>query len=171
MTMMYYYTVDAYKRALTSMLGFFDKAKAFADAKKFDVDTLLTARLAPDMFPFVRQVQSTCDNAKGPAARLAGREVPKHEDNEKTLAELRQRVEKTLAYLDTFKPEDFAGCEDRRITLPWAPEKWMHGGEYALQLGVPNFYFHYAAAYNILRHNGVDLGKMDFLGSVSVKEG
>lgn len=165
----YELTVTTFTRGLNNLVTFMDKAKAFADAKKFDVDTLVTARLAPDMYPFVKQVQIACDTAKATPARLLEKDPPKHEDNEKTFAELRERVSKTLKYLGTFKAEDFVGCEDHRVNLPWAAGKWMHGGEYVPQMALPNFYFHLATAYGILRHNGVDVGKMDFIGNVNIK--
>lgn len=166
---MYDMTVVTFARSLNNLLKWMDKAQAHADAKKFEVDTLVTARLAPDMYPFVKQVQVACDTAKFTAARLLDKEAPKHEDNEKTFAELRQRANKVLTYLATFKASDFSGCEDRRVPLPWAPGKWMHGGEYVPQMALPNFYFHLTTAYDILRHNGVDVGKMDFIGDVNIK--
>lgn len=169
MTTVYEQTVAAYARGLNSLLKMFDKASAHAGARKFELDTLITARLAPDMYSLVKQVQIACDTAKGTAARLVGREPPKHDDNEKTFNELRERLRTVLSYLGTFKPEEFKGCEDRRITLPWAPGKWMHGGEYITQMATPNFYFHLTTAYAILRHNGVDIGKMDFLGDVNIQ--
>jgi hypothetical protein len=171
MNSMYLHTIDTYRRGLNAMLKWLDKAQDFADAKKFDVDTLLTARLAPDMYPFVWQVQSVCDCAKGQPALLCGKEPPKHENNEKTFSELRQRIEKTLAYLATFKPEDFNGCEDRRVPIPTGPDKWIIGGEFVDQIANPNFFFHASIAYAILRHNGVDIGKRDFLGDVNVRQG
>ncbi len=164
-------SVTTFTRGLNNLLKFMDKAQAAADQKKFDVNTLVQARLAPDMYPFVKQVQVACDSAKFTSARLAGKDAPKHEDNEKDFAELRQRVTKVLSYLETFKRDDFNGVEDRRISLPWAPGQWMHGGEYLPQLGLPNFYFHLSAAYCILRHNGADVGKMDYLGNVNIQQG
>jgi hypothetical protein len=168
-TNLYEITVASFTRGLNNLQKWMDKAQAHADAKKFEVDTLVTARLAPDMYPFVKQVQIACDTAKFAAVRLTEKEAPKHEDNEKTFAELRQRINKALAYLATFKPADFNGAEDRRVPLPWAPGKWMHGGEYVPQMAGPNFYFHLTTAYDILRHNGVDVGKMDFIGDVNIK--
>jgi hypothetical protein len=154
----------------TKMLGnvekWLDKAVAFAEAKKFDPNTLLDARLAPDMFPLVRQIQSICDGAKLTAARLTNKEVPKHPDNEKTIDELRARIASVKEILATFKEEDFAGAEDRVVPLAFMPGKGLRGRDYYFEMQTPNFYFHLTAAYAILRHNGVELGKFDFIGSV-----
>ena len=167
---LYENTVPTFLRILHNMEQFFDKAQAHAAAKKYEVDTLLNARLAPDMFALARQVQIACDTAKFTAARLTGKEAPKHEDNETTVAQLRDRIGKTRAYLETFSAKDFQGAEERKVTMPWAPNKWMTGADYAEQMAMPNFYFHAAATYMILRHNGVDLGKMDFLGNVNMRD-
>ena len=166
---LYDLTVVTFTRSLGNLQKWLDKAETLATAKKFEVDTLLQARLAPDMYPLVRQVQVTCDTAKFTVARLVDKEAPKHEDNEKTLAEVRQRINKVLTYLGTYKANDFNGAEDRRIALPWAPGKWMHGGQYVPQMALPNFYFHLTTTYDILRHNGVDIGKMDFIGDVNIQ--
>ena len=164
--------VPQYIRMLKNLSGFLDKAQALATAKKFEVDTLLTARLAPDMIPLLGQVQIACDQAKGGAARLSGKEAPKHEDNEKTFADVKERVAKVLSYLEGFKEIDFRGYEARKITLPWAPGKVMSGPDYLAQMALPNFYFHVTTAYAILRHNGVDIGKTDFIGAdLALKDG
>jgi hypothetical protein len=160
----YQQTVPQFIRMLRQVHTWLDKAEAHAAAKKFDVNTLLTARLAPDMFPFVRQIQSVSDSAKGNAARFAGVQPPSFPDEEKTLAELRARIDKTIAFLETLKPEQFEGAAERTITLPWMPGKGIKGGDFLVGFGLPNFYFHVTTTYNILRHNGVDVGKMDFLG-------
>lgn len=165
----YEQTVGCYTRSLKALRNCLDKAVAYAATRKFEADNLMTMRLAPDMWPLVKQVQVACDGAKGTPARLLGKDPPKHEDNEKTVPELKARIDKTLAYLQTFKAEDFRGCEDRKVNLPWAPTQWMHGGEYITQLAMPNFYFHVTAAYCLLRQAGVDVGKMDYLGAVNVQ--
>src|SRR5262249_19524142 len=139
---------------------------ALADQKKFDVGVLLTARLAPDQFPFTRQVQSISDQAKAITARLAGMQPPVFEDNEKTIEELRARIEKTIVWLKTLKPEQFERAESATVALPWAPGKGLKGPDYLLRLCLPNFYFHATTAYAILRHNGVELGKGDYLGDL-----
>ena len=143
-----------------------DKAAAHAKAKNFEVDTLVHARLAPDMYSLDRQVQSACDSAKFSAAYLSGKEPPAHPDTEKTIAELRERIKKCLAFLETISPADVTGAEERKVAPKWMQGKWVKGGEFALQLSVPNFYFHVTMAYAILRHNGVDVGKRDFIGSM-----
>jgi len=152
-------------RMMTSLATILEKAAAHAEAKKIDPTVLVNARLYPDMFPLVRQVQIASDSAKAGAARLAGLEPPPWEDNEKTLPELIARAKKTIAYLETLKPAQFDGSEDRTIT--WksrATERSMQGEPYLVHQMLPNIYFHVTTAYNILRHNGLALGKMDFLG-------
>lgn len=166
---MYQHTVPTFIRILTSVKGMLKKAEAYAEAKKFDANVFLSTRLAPDMFAFTKQIQIATDMAKGCAARLSGQEPPKYEDNEATIQDLYQRIDKTIAYLKTITPDSFKGCEDRRVNLPWAPGKYMMGAEYAEEMALPNFYFHCSMAYALLRNNGVDLGKMDFLGQVNIR--
>ena len=164
--------VPQYIRMLRNLTKLFDKAQAHAAAKKYEVDVLMSARLAPDMLPFSVQIQMCCDNAKGAVSRLSGKDMPKHDDNEKTIAELRERIAKVLGYLEGFKASDFKGYETRKITLPWIKDKHMLGADYLTQMALPNFYFHVTTAYNILRHNGVDVGKTDFIGSdIALKDG
>jgi hypothetical protein len=122
------------------------------------------------MFSFTRQVQIACDTAKFGVARLTGAEAPKFEDNEVTLADLQSRISKTREYLSTVKPEQFKGWEARKTTNPWIPGKFLPGDEYFVQYLIPNFYFHVATAYAILRHNGVEIGKGDFLGALNYRE-
>jgi hypothetical protein len=160
---MYYEAVEQLKKSLNALSGMLDKAIAHAEQRKFDPNNYLTARIAPDMFPLLRQVQMICDGAKGHAARLAGIEAPKHEDNEKTVAELKERIKKVVEYLGTFKPEQFQGAAERQITLPFAPDKYILGSDYLIEFALPNFYFHVTTAYNLLRHAGVEIGKMDYL--------
>lgn len=164
---LYDLTVPVFSRALTNLSKQIDKAQAFAEQKKFDSVQLAESRLIADMFPFTRQVQIACDNAKGPIARLAGIDPPKHEDTEKTFAELKARIAKTLDFIGTVKPEQFAGAEAREIVLKF-PQLTLkfNGQDYVTKFALPNFYFHATTAYNILRANGVDLGKSDFLGAV-----
>jgi len=142
---------------------------AFAEKKKFDVNNLMKARLAPDQFAFDRQVQTACDNAKFVAGRLAGKEWPSHPDTETTFDQLRSRIANVIGYLEAFKPEDFAGAEERKLSLPWMEGKWMRGDEYLAQFALPNFYFHAVTAYAILRHNGVELGKLDYIGGIPMR--
>ena len=148
-----------------------DKAEAHAKAKSFEVDVLAHARLAPDQFDFVRQVQSGCDQAKYAAAYLAGKPPPSHPDTEQTFAELRQRIEKCLAFLDTVQAKDLNGAEARRVAPPWLGGKWLRGDDYLVHVAIPNFFFHATMAYAILRHNGVELGKMDYIGSLPTQDG
>jgi hypothetical protein len=145
----------------------FDKAEAHAAAKKFDVGVLLTGRLAPDMQDFIYQVQSACDYVKAAAAWLSGQTPPKHADYEKTLDELRARIRKTVAFVESVPAAQYEGAAARKVKLSWAPAGTVIGGEdYLLQVAIPNIYFHVAMAYAILRHNGVDVGKRDFLGPI-----
>lgn len=162
--MLYDVTVPQFTKMLQNLSRFFDKAVAHADAKRFDVSILLESRLAPDQYSLTRQVQTACDTAKLATARLTGKQAPSHPDTEKTLDELRARIQSTIAWLGSLRPEDFEGAEERRVTRPHWQGKSLSGTEYAIQHAIPNFYFHVTTAYAILRHNGVDLGKMDFLG-------
>ncbi|HTT08807.1 MAG TPA: DUF1993 domain-containing protein [Gammaproteobacteria bacterium] len=164
---MYNASVPVFVRMLTNLSAILDKGAQYAQAKKFDPDVLVQSRLAPDMFPLSRQVQIAGDIAKGCAARLSGAEPPKYEDDEKTLPELKARIEKTVAYLNTFKPKQIDGTEDKTIQLPLRGQTMTFKGlPYLLNFALPNVYFHVTAAYLILRHNGVEVGKQDFLGSL-----
>lgn len=162
---MYQASVPVFTHMLTALSAVLDKAEAFAAAKKIDSAVLPATRLCPDMFPLTRQVQIACDFAKGTAARLAGVEVPSYADTEATLPELKQRIAKTLAFIATITPGQIDGSEERDISLKVGPQE-MHfkGLPYLVSFSLPNFYFHVTAAYAILRANGVDLGKMDYLG-------
>ena len=155
-------TVPVFTKHLNGVGKWLDKASAFADAKKFDVQVLLDSRLAPDQYGFIRQIQAGCDQAKFACAKLAGKEAPSHPDTEKTLAEVRARLKTVIDYLGTFKREDFVGAEDRACKHTWMPSA-MRGGDYLDHLALPNFHFHMTTAYAILRHNGVELGKNDYL--------
>lgn len=150
---------------LMNLKGFLEKAAAYGDSKKIDPSVLPASRLMADMFPLSKQVQIATDHAKGCAARLAGLEPPVFEDNEKTLPELIARVQKTIDYLKTFTPAQIDGSEERNIELKIGSHELKFVGHvYLLRFVMPNFYFHVTTAYNILRHNGVDVGKGDFLG-------
>jgi uncharacterized protein len=162
-------TVPQLEKTLRNVDAWLGKATAHADARKFPVDNLIPARLAPDQFPLVRQVQTACDNAKFIPGRLTGKEWPSHPDTETTIDQLRARIASVQTYLKTFKPEDFAGVEDRKISLPWMQGKSMTGAEYLVQFALPNFYFHVVNTYAILRHNGVELGKSDYIGGVPMR--
>ena len=167
--MLYDITITQYTKMLDNLSAFLDKAAAYAEAKKFDVEVLLNSRLAPDQFNFIRQVQIACDTAKFGASRLCGKEAPSHPDSEKTLAELKARIASVQAYLASFSVQDFVGAEARHITNPRWDGKYVTGTEFLIQHSLPNLYFHVTTAYSILRHNGVDLGKKDFLGALPLK--
>jgi len=164
---MYQASVPAMIKTLSNLRNFLEKALTHAEAKKIDPSVLVNARLYPDMFPLSRQVQIATDMAKGAASRLAGQEVPSYEDNEATFPELIARLDKTIALLATFKPGDIDGSEDRTITLPMRDRTLTFKGlPYLIDYVLPNVYFHTTTAFAILRHNGVEIGKKDFLGKV-----
>ncbi len=167
---LYEASVPQLKKMLSNLDKWLDKAAAHAKAKSFDPNVYMTARLAPDQYPFVKQVQSACDGAKFAAARLSGKEAPKHPDTEQTFDEIRARVRTVISYLDGFSPADYAGVDDRLIGLPVLEGKVMKPGHYLDEMVLPNFYFHLVHAYAILRHNGVDLGKMDYIGSLTTRD-
>jgi hypothetical protein len=166
---LYESSAPQFKKMLAQLDKWLDTATEHAKKKSFDPNVFVTARLAPDQYPFVRQVQSACDSAKFTCARLTGKEAPKHPDTEQTIDELHARVRAVMSYLDTFKPADFAGAETRAIDLPFLEGKKMLGAHYLNEMALPNFYFHLTTAYAILRHNGVDLGKRDFIGGLTLQ--
>ena len=162
---MYQATIPVCTRMLNNLAAILEKAAAHADARKIDPTVLINDRLYPDMLPMGRQIMIASDTAKGGAARLAGVEPPKYEDNEKTFPELIERLRKTIAYLNTFKPGQIDGSEKKMITLKVRDDTLtLEGLTYLLNRVLPNLYFHVSIAYAILRHNGVDIGKKDFLG-------
>ena len=158
-------SVPIFVRMLGNLLTWLDKAEAHATAKKFDTSVLLASRLAPDMLAFTEQIQIACDAAKFGVARLAGVEAPKFEDNEATFDELRARVRKTIDYVQSVPAAQIDGSEDRDVTVPRRAGPMIVKGEpYLKQFVLPNFFFHVTTTYALLRHNGVDLGKSDYLG-------
>ena len=164
---MYQASVPVFIRILTNLKGILQKADAHAKAKKIDESALLGARLFPDMFVFTRQVQIACDFARGTGARLAGLEPPAYEETEQSFAELVSRIDRSLEYLRTLKPQQIDGSESREIVRPIRGEpKKFTGINYLLQFALPNFFFHVATAYAILRHSGIDIGKADFIGAL-----
>jgi uncharacterized protein len=165
---MYYQVVSQCVQSLKNVEIWLDKAEQHAVGKKFDVGVLMRGSLAPDMKNFIYQVQSACDYVKAAAAWLSGQTPPKHEDNEKTVDELRARIRKTTAFAESVKESQYEGARGRKVSFSWAPGKKMGGDDYLLQMTIPNVYFHIAMAYAILRHNGVDVGKMDFLGPINL---
>jgi hypothetical protein len=166
---MIYTTVLETKKLLRNLDGWLEKATVFAEAKKFDANSLLQSRLAPDMFPLLRQIQAACDQAKYAAARTAGKEPPSHPDNEQTVADCRKRIAAVVSYLDTFASADFEGADARSISLPRWEGKSMKASDYFVEHALPNFFFHLTTAYAILRHNGVDVGKRDYLGALTMR--
>jgi uncharacterized protein len=164
---MYTASIPVFRQMLNSLSEILAKAEAHATEKKIDPNALLQARLFPDMFPLTRQVQIASDFAKGVSARLAGLDVPSYEDSETSFADLRARIAKTLAFIEAIKPEQIDGSEDREVTIQAGTprEKKFVGQTYLLHYGLPQFFFHVGAAYSILRHNGIEIGKRDYIGT------
>jgi len=163
---MYQLSVPRFVSTLTNLSNILDKAQAHVDARKLDPAALTTYRLFPDMLPLSKQVQIACDTAKGAVARLAGVEIPVHEDNEKTLAELQARIAKTLAFIQSVTAQQIEGSEDKDIVIKRGDKETHYKGlQFLLGHAIPNIYFHVTTAYNILRHNGIEIGKRDYLGN------
>ena len=163
--------ITQFAKMLKNLDRWLEAGSAFAEKRKFEPDLLVDSRLAPDQYALARQVQSACDAAKYAAAYLSGQKAPSHPDTEKTIGELRARIRTCVDYLESVKPSAYAGAADRRVAPPWLQGKWFRGADYLAQVAVPNFYFHVTTAYAILRHNGVDLGKTDFIGPLPVQDG
>ena len=163
---MYAQAIAQCVQAVKTMETYLDKAERYASAKKFDVAILLSARLAPDMAGLLYQIQSACDYLKGGTAWLSGQEPPRHEDNEQTLADARARIRKTIEFAESVAVDRYADAADRIVKVSWVPGK-LTAENYLLQIVIPNIYFHVAMAYAILRTNGVDIGKLDFIGPVN----
>ncbi|MEM6959537.1 MAG: DUF1993 domain-containing protein [Myxococcota bacterium] len=155
-------------KILTNMEGWLGKATAFAESRDFSPDRFLSFRLAPGMFAFDRNVQAACDTAKFAAARVTGKDAPSYPDEESTMVELVERIQKTRTYLEGFTPADFEGADSRVVPLPFAKGKGAVAGEYLNGFALPNFFFHATTVYAILRHGGVELGKRDYLGSLDM---
>jgi len=167
---MYFQTFRQFQKQLVQLEGWLDKAEAHAEVKKFDPAVYAALRLAPDQLPFATQILIACDTAKLGASRITGKDAPKHEDTEKSLDELRERVRSVVAYLETFTEADFASVAERTVTQPRWNGKIMSAPDYFMEHVLPNFYFHLSHTYAILRHNGVPLGKRDYLGALSQRE-
>ncbi len=168
--MIYELTVPQFTKTLQNLIHLLDIGVKHAEHKKFEVDVLLQSRLAPDQFNLIRQIQIACDTAKLAASRLTGKEAPKHEDNEKSLNELKTRIEQVVRYLNGFSKADYAGAEERHVSQPRWEGKYLTGNDYVIHHVIPNFYFHVTTAYAILRHNGVEVGKKDYLGELPFKK-
>ena len=165
---MYYQLVAQCARNLRNVEVWIDNAQELAAAKHFDLTVLLNARLAPDMKNFIFQIQAATDYIKGAAAWLSGQTPPPYPDTEKTVEEIRERIRKTLAFVESVKESQYQGAAERKVTFSWAPGRYISGHDYLLEMVIPNSYFHMTTAYAILRHNGVNIGKMDFLGSLNL---
>ena len=162
--------IPQFIKMLHNLDHWIETAVAHAQKKSFDPEVLLQSRLAPDQYPLVRQIQVCCDVAKFTAAHLTGQKAPAHPDTEKTVSEARTRIASCIAYLETIKPADCEGAADRKISSPWMEGKWVAGEPYLKQVALPNFYFHITTAYAILRHNGIALGKGDFIGQIPLQD-
>lgn len=167
---MYQTTVPIFIKMLTNLKGILKKGEVYAETHQVNPETLLMAKLAPDMFDLVKQVQIASDNAKGISARLAGLEPPKMEDTEKSFTELSTRIEKTVAFLETLKPEQFEGSETKQIPFPYVEGKYLLGNDAVFTSYLPNFFFHVTTAYAILRNQGVELGKADYIGDLPLRD-
>ena len=166
----YTYTVPVFVKALGGLKNVLTKAEAFAKEKSMDEGMFLADRLAPDMFPLSKQVQVACDNAKGATARLAGVEAPKFDDTEQSFAELQARIDKTIEFVQSVPEAAFADAASRKIVLPYVPDKYMTGCDYAREYALPNFFFHAVTAYGIIRKNGVPIGKVDYSNGVTFRD-
>lgn len=167
---LYLVSAPQFANTLSNLQRWLDKAVENAAARSFDPEVLLTARLAPDQLPLLRQVQIACDTAKISCALVAGKTAPKHPDTEQSIADLKARIDTVREYLGSFKEEDFAGAESRVLTPPALQGRSVKASDYLAQFSIPNFYFHVTTAYSILRHNGVVLGKRDYIGRVTLVE-
>lgn len=163
-------TIHPLDKMLENLNAWLDAGVEHAKSKSFEPAVLLGSRLAPDQFSLLRQIQAACDQAKFAAARVSGKEPPKHPDTEQTLEEIRARIATVRAYLGTFSEKDFEGADARVIPLFFAPGKGMIAGDWLREYALPNFYFHVVTAYAILRHDGVPLGKVAFIGSLRMRD-
>ncbi len=167
--MLYDITILQFQKTLQNLREILAKTATQASAKQLDIEALLQARLAPDQFPLMRQLQIACDTAKLGASRVTGKEAPTHADTEKTVAEIQSRIESVVTYLGTFSAADFNDVAERHVSQPRWEGKYLTANEFAIQHMIPNFYFHVTTAYAILRHNGIDVGKKDYLGALPFK--
>lgn len=169
---MYYLAIRQFARSLKNLDVILGKAVSYAEARKFDVNNFVALRLFPDMLPFAAQVRIATDMAKAAAANLGGKEAPKFEDNEQTVEELRARVRRCITFLESFSESDFQNVSDKTIVkIPFPAGKALYAEEYLFGRQIPNFFFHVTTAYNLLRQGGVEVGKLDFIGSLDLLEG
>jgi hypothetical protein len=162
--------VPQFTMALNNLKNILIKAQGYAESKKVDMTVLLNTRLAPDQFPLGRQIQIACDTAKGCVSKLALIDNPVHEDKEQSLDDFTKRIDKTIAFLQTVKPDQFKNFEAQKVTSPHRPGKFIDGKSFLIQNAIPNVYFHVTTAYSILRANGVELGKKDYLGPINLQD-
>lgn len=167
--MLFDITIPQFIKMLHNLDLILDKGAALATEKKFEVEVLLNSRLTPNQFNLIKQVQIACDTAKLCAARLSGKEAPVHNDSDKTLPELKNRISETIGFLRTVSASDFKGAETKHISQPRWEGKYLTGEDYVIHHAIPNIYFHVTTAYSILRHNGVEIGKKDYLGELPFK--
>ncbi len=167
--MIYEIAVLQFTKMLKNLDGILAKITPYAESKKIDVDILLNSRLAPDQFNLIRQIQIACDTVKMCVSKLTGKDAPVHEDKEVSLTQLRERIAKTITFINSVSEKDFAGAPEIKITTPRWEGKYLLGHEYLTQHSIPNLYFHISLAYQILRHNGLEIGKKDYLGSMPFK--
>jgi len=163
-------TVPIFRKMLAQLDGWLVAATEFAKERGFSPDSFLSLKLAPDQWALLRQVLVSCDTAKLTCARMTGKEAPSYPDKEKTMAEVRKRIEVTREYLGTLSPDDFVDCEERQCSTHFMKPKWMRAGDYLDHFALPNFYFHYATSYALLRGAGLKLGKTDFYGELPLKD-
>ena len=162
--------IRLFAKTLENLEKWMEKAEVYAKDRGFEVDVLAQSRLAPDQYSFVKQVQAVCDQAKFAAAYLSGGKAPSHPDTEQTFAELRQRIRKTLEYVASVPESSFANADQQKVAPAWLGGRWFKGSDYLVEMAIPNFFFHASMAYAILRHNGVILGKMDYIGGITTHE-
>ncbi len=163
-------TIPTSLKYLDNLDAWLDAGVAHAKAKNFEFAVLLHSRMTPDQYPLIRQISAGCDQAKAVAARVSGKEPPKHPDTEQTLEEIRARIQTVRDYLRTFSPKDFEGAETRLVPLAFAPGAFMLAPDFVRQLAMPNFYFHMTLAYQLLRANGVPLGKTNYIGHLDIRK-
>ena len=168
--MLYEMTVPQFTKMLRNLNSILDKAVLNAEARKYEVEVLLNSRLAPDQFNLIRQIQIACDSAKNCIAKVTAKDTPVYEDNEKTLPELKARINKTIEYINSFNPNEINEFEQIKISQPRWEGKYLFPLEYVCEYSIPNFYFHITTAYSILRHNGVEIGKKNYLGELPFKQ-
>ncbi|TGL85533.1 DUF1993 domain-containing protein [Leptospira congkakensis] len=169
-SIVYQISVQSFKKGLGNLVKILEKAEAHSETKKFPFENLLNSRLFPDQFQLTKQIQIACDTAKLCVSRISGKNAPVHDDSETNVAELKNRIGSVIQYLDTYKEEDFKSVNEIKVSQPRWEGKYLTGFEYLIHHAIPNFYFHITTAYAILRHNGIEIGKKDYLGEMPFKK-